>query len=385
MPDIQTQSIITLTQQLVQISSESGREEKIAAFLSKEMLALGFDNVWSDEHGSVVGEIHCARSGPTILLDAHIDTVGVAPGVAWKYDPYGGELVDGRIYGRGASDMKGALGAMLAAAAALDRDRLAGRVIVVGSVLEEVLEGVALKAVMDATGPDYVVIGEASELRLVRGGRGRAEIHLETIGRPSHSSAPQNGVNAVHAMITAIQAIDTLELPTHPVIGEAIMALTDIISEPYPGHSVIPSRCHATYDRRLMPGETRESVLESLVGLPTIPEARLNVAIAEGEYTSFTGTVLRSENWFPAWLLETTDPFVQKAAAGLQKAGLVVDYDTYRFCTNAAYSIGTAGVPTVGFGPSCEDLVHISDEYIQVEQLLTAARGYKGIVESVLG
>lgn len=385
MPDIQTQSIITLTQQLVQISSESGREEKIAAFLSKEMLALGFDNVWSDEHGSVVGEIHCARSGPTILLDAHIDTVGVAPGVAWKYDPYGGELVDGRIYGRGASDMKGALGAMLAAAAALDRDRLAGRVIVVGSVLEEVLEGVALKAVMDATGPDYVVIGEASELRLVRGGRGRAEIHLETIGRPSHSSAPQNGVNAVHAMITAIQAIDTLELPTHPVIGEAIMALTDIISEPYPGHSVIPSRCHATYDRRLMPGETRESVLESLVGLPTIPEARLNVAIAEGEYTSFTGTVLRSEKWFPAWLLETTDPFVQKAAAGLQKAGLVVDYDTYRFCTNAAYSIGTASVPTVGFGPSCEDLVHISDEYIQVEQLLTAARGYKGIVESVLG
>lgn len=385
MPDIQTQSIITLTQQLVQISSESGREEKIAAFLSKEMLALGFDNVWSDEHGSVVGEIHCARSGPTILLDAHIDTVGVAPGAAWKYDPYGGELADGRIYGRGASDMKGALGAMLAAAAALDRDRLAGRVIVVGSVLEEVLEGVALKAVMDATGPDYVVIGEASELRLVRGGRGRAEIHLETIGRPSHSSAPQNGVNAVHAMITAIQAIDTLELPTHPVIGEAIMALTDIISEPYPGHSVIPSRCHATYDRRLMPGETRESVLESLVGLPTIPEARLNVAIAEGEYTSFTGTVLRSEKWFPAWLLETTDPFVQKAAAGLQKAGLVVDYDTYRFCTNAAYSIGTAGVPTVGFGPSCEDLVHISDEYIQVEQLLTAARGYKGIVESVLG
>ena len=111
-----------------------------------------------------------------------MDTVGIAPGLVWTKDPFGGEIVDGYLYGRGVADMKGALAGMVHAAGGMDKSKLAGRVVISASVLEEVYEGGALKTVMDAVNPDYVVIGESSDLNLVHGGRGRAEIHLETIG-----------------------------------------------------------------------------------------------------------------------------------------------------------------------------------------------------------
>ncbi|MEE9230088.1 MAG: YgeY family selenium metabolism-linked hydrolase [Acidobacteriota bacterium] len=385
MPDINSQTLIKLTQKLVQLPSEAGREKQVAGLLVKEMRGFGYEEVTVDNNGSVVGVINGAQPGPTLLFDGHMDTVGVAPGVPWRHDPFGGEIIEGRLYGRGATDMKGPIAAMIVAVATVAKGQLAGRVVVSASVMEEVLEGVALKAVMDKQHPDYVVICEPSNLRLIHGGRGRAEIHLETIGRPAHSSSPQEGVNAILAMIPAISAIDELPLPTHEIVGHGIMALTDIISEPYPGHSVIPSRCRVTYDRRLMPGETRESVLESLANLPTVEGATLTPTIARGEYQAYTGKRLVTEKWFPAWLFEQSHEFVRKAARGLESVGLPVTYGTYNFCTNAAYSAGQAGVPTIGFGPSPESLAHVVDEYVEVEQLVKTARAYQGIIEAVLG
>jgi putative selenium metabolism hydrolase len=384
MPDINSQTLIQLTQKLVRLPSEAGREKEVADLLMKEMPGLGYEEVTVDENGSVVGVVNGAQPGPTLLFDGHIDTVGVAPGVSWRHDPFGAEIAGGRLYGRGATDMKGAVAAMIVAVAAVSKGHLAGRVVVSASVMEEVLEGVALKAVMDKQQPDYVIICEPSNLRLIHGGRGRAEIHVETIGRPAHSSSPREGLNAILAMIPAISAVDELQLPIHEVVGQGIMALTDIISEPYPGHSVIPSRCRVTYDRRLMPGETQESVLASLAGLPTIEGASLTPTIAKGEYQAYTGSRLVSEKWFPSWLFDRSHEFVQKAAKGLESAGLPVTYGTYNFCTNAAYCAGQAGVPTIGFGPSPESLAHIVDEYVEVEQLVKTAQGYQGIIEAVL-
>ena len=214
----------------------------------------------------------------------------------WQHDPFGAEIEDGFIYGRGAADMKGALAAMIHAAAGVDRSRLRGRVLVTATVMEENLEGAALKAVMDAIPPDFVVIGEATELRLVRGGRGRAEIHLETIGRPAHSSTPHLGRNAVLDMLPVIQAIAKLPLPVDPFLGPGVLALTDIISDPYPAYSVIPSRCRVTYDRRLLAGETAEGVLGEITGLPGLSEIELRATIAQGEHKTYTGAhVARAE------------------------------------------------------------------------------------------
>ena len=236
-----TDKLIEFTQSIVQMPSLSGQEAKVAKRIEAEMHTLGFDEVRIDENGSVIGIINGAQPGKTLLFDGHTDTVGISPGVPWDHEPFAAKIVDGAIYGRGSADMKGAIAAMVHAAGSIDRTKLRGRVVVSASTMEEVLEGVCLKTVMDTVQPDWVVIGESTGLNLARGGRGRAEVHLETVGRPSHSSAPQQGHNAVLDMAQVIAAIETLELPEHPLMGPAICALTDIISDPLSrslGHSI---------------------------------------------------------------------------------------------------------------------------------------------------
>jgi putative selenium metabolism hydrolase len=380
-----TERLIAFTQELVRQASPAGQEEAAVKVAEAEMQALGFDQVRIDANGSAVGVINGGQSGPTLLFDAHCDTVGIAPGVSWKHDPFAAEIKEGFIYGRGSADMKGALAAIIYAAAEVERSQLAGRVVVSASVMEEVFEGGALQAVMTEFQPDFVVIGEATGLNLNRGGRGRAEIHLETIGRPSHSSAPHQGRNAVLDMMKVIRAIEGLSLPTDPLLGPAIMALTDIISDPYPGYSVIPSRCRVTYDRRLLPGETPETVLDSLTGLPAVTGIDLQARIAQAEHIAYTGAMLQATKFFPAWVLPETEPFVQAALQGLQAAGLRPELGAYRFCTNAAYSAGVAAVPTIGFGPATEADAHVVDERLEIESLIAAAAGYRGIIEATLG
>ena len=376
--------LIRFAQNLVRVPSLSGEESPVIEVILAEMRALNFDEVSIDANGSAIGVIRGARPGPTVLLDAHCDTVGIAAGSTWTRAPHGGEVDGGYLYGRGSADMKGALAAMIHGAAAVDRSQLAGRVAVSATVLEEVMEGVSLRTVMDQVRPDFVVIGEATELNLNRGGRGRAEIHLETIGRPAHSSSPQLGINAVHAMLRVVAGVEALTLANDSLLGPAIMALTDIISDPYPGYSVIPSRCRATYDRRLLAGETPERVLGALQTLPTLAGAEVRAVLAQGEHMAYTGAVLRGPKFVPAWLFPEDHPFVQSALAGLRAAGLQPQIGAYRFCTNAAYSAGHAGVPTVGFGPASEGDAHVVDERLALADLLAAARGYRGLVETVL-
>ncbi len=379
---ISQNELVGLLQKLIRIQSLSGQEKAVAGLIASAMRELGFDEVRIDDNGSVIGLVRGARPGPTLLLDAHCDTVGVAPGVSWQHEPFGAEVVGNRLYGRGASDMKGALAAMIHAAAAVDRSRLAGAVAVSATVMEEVMEGVSLAAVMDALDPDFVIIGEATDLNLNIGGRGRAEIKLEALGKPAHSSSPHLGVNAVHRMIPAIQAIEQLSLGHDPLLGPGIMALTDIISEPYPGNSVIPSRCRVTYDRRLLPGETESSVLDGLRQLPEL--ADIDVRLAQGQHATYTGAMLEAVKFFPAWKLPPEHSLVQKALAGLRTAGQNPQLGAYRFCTNAAYSAGRAGVPTIGFGPGAEARAHIVDEFIELEELFAAARGYAALIPHIL-
>ena len=381
---MESHRLIALTQDLVSLPSLSGSEGPVAGRIQHEMQLLGFDRVWMDTNGSVVGVVEGNRPGKTVLFDAHIDTVGIAPGVPWRHDPFGGAVEEGVLYGRGAADMKGALAAMVHAVAALDRTRLAGRAVVSASTLEEVLEGVALKTVMDTVQPDFVVIGESTDLNLSRGGRGRAELHLTTVGRPSHSSAPHLGRNAVLAMMQVIAAVERIELPVDPVMGPAIFALTDIVSDPYPGHSVIPTLCKVTYDRRLLPGERAETVLAAVTELPELAAVTLQAAVGVGEYTAFTGAVHRCEKFFPAWLYPVEHPWIATALAALNAAGIAAQPSAYRFCTNAAYSAGVAQVPTVGFGPANEADAHVIDERLRLEDLIQAARGYQAIAEAAL-
>jgi acetylornithine deacetylase/succinyl-diaminopimelate desuccinylase-like protein len=132
----------------------------------------------------------------------------------------------------------------------------------------------------------------------------------------------------------------------------------------------------------LLTGETEESVLDALRSLPAL--AGIAAVVAEGDYDTYTGARLRGPKFFPAWEVAPDHELVAWALAGLHQAGLAPGSRAYRFCTNAAQSAGRDCIPTIGFGPSAEGQAHVVDEYIELEQLFAATRGYMGIIEAIL-
>lgn len=204
------QTVIELCQRLVQLQSYSGQEDKVAEELKKAFKELGFDDVAVDKYGNIIGHIKGNKPGKKIVFDGHLDTVPVTNGTEWKYPPFAAEIHDGKIYGRGTSDMKGALAAMVCAASNFSEDTkkdFAGDIFVAGVVHEECFEGVAAREISNRINPDYVVIGEASQLNIKIGQRGRAEIVIETFGVPCHSANPEKGINAVYKMAEVIGEI----------------------------------------------------------------------------------------------------------------------------------------------------------------------------------
>jgi putative selenium metabolism hydrolase len=367
----------------------------MASLLTGTMKKMRFERVESDRFGNVVGRIVLGRGGEKLLLEGHMDHVDVSDSSKWTHDPYGAEIVDGKMYGRGTSDMKGNLCAMLMAAAFVAEDRgdvLDGEVLVAGSVHEECFEGVASEEIGKNWNPDKVIIGEASNLAVKRGQKGRAEILVETLGRSAHSSNPAAGVNAVKKMSRFLAALENEFAPSvHPILGEGILEVTDIISSPYPGASVIPELCKATFDRRLLigSGESEAEILEPLERIfqrlaAEDPEFRARATLAEGREKCYTGADIAARRFAPGWILADDHPLVQKALAGLSAAGQKPELSHYIFCTNASYYAGKAGIPTIGYGGSLESLAHVVDEYIEIEQLYKACEGYYGIIGTVL-
>ena len=384
--------IVENCQILVREESLSGCEGGVVKAVEAMMRAYGFDEIHVDRYGNIVGGIVGARPGKTVVFDGHIDTVPY-DAEKWTRAPLGGEVADGRIYGRGTTDMKGSVSAMISAAGFFAEDRrrdFAGKIYIACVVHEECFEGVAARLVSEKYKPDLVVIGEASDLNLKIGQRGRAEIVVETFGKPAHSANPQAGINAVYKMTQLIDRIRRIEPTQHPVLGPGILELTDIKSSPYPGASVVPDYCRATYDRRLLVGETKASVLAPLQQAidelqAADPQFKGKVSYAFGREKCFTGSEIEGERFFPGWVFGEEEAGVQQALAGLRGAGLSPTIQQYSFCTNGSHYAGEAGIPTVGFGPSTERLAHTIDEYIEIEQLVGAAKGFYGIMQSVCG
>lgn len=377
--------MIDFCQRLIQTPSISGQEQAVASLIAEEMRGLGYDQVWIDSYGSVVGRIKGTGGGKSVLFDGHIDTVPVSDSQQWSKAPYGGEIVDQRIYGRGASDMKGAVAAMVYALAAVAQNqRPAGDLYFSGTVQEENFEGVALASILEEVKPDVVVIGEATELRLNIGQRGRAELAIHTYGKSAHSANPQVGINAISKMQSVIRGIENMQPTRHEVLGQGIGVITDIISTPYPGSSVVPNHCRITIDRRLLVGETEETVTGQFAQIlgkvkAADPQFDAQVELVKGEALCYTGSKIEGLRFFPAWLMERDSQVVLTAEEALKSVGLEAVIGTYSFCTNGSQSAGARGIPTLGFGPSRENLAHSVDEYIEVAQLLGAYNGYQAL------
>ena len=382
------ETLIAFCREALRIPSPSGQEQGVAELMKRTMEAYGFDEVLIDRYGSVLGKMYGKRPGKTILLDGHIDHVDVIDADEWTHKPFGAEIADGKIYGRGASDMKGSVTAMISAVAHYAEDTgrdFAGTLCVSCTVHEECFEGVSSREISRLAKPDFVIIGEATSTTVKIGQRGRAEVVVETEGKSCHSSNPDKGVNAVYHMMAVVDAIRKIQENEHPILGKGILELTDIVSSPYPGASVVPSLCRATFDRRTLVGEDEAVILGQVEAAiaeakKTIPNLKARTYLAEGSETCWTGETISAKRYFPAWLIDEDNEYVQKALRGLKEAGIEAPISHFAFCTNGSHFCGEAGIPAIGYGPSLESLAHVRDEYIEIEQLTKACRGFYSIL-----
>jgi len=384
--EVEIGQIVSLAQELIRVPSLSGQEHEVAELVRKRMIDLAYDEVGVDECGNVVGTIHGHRdagSGKRLLFDGHLDTVAPVEPEEWTVDPFSGKLGQGRLYGLGALDMKGTVAAMIIAAASLPRDEISGTVLVSASVGEEVSEGAALASVIEATEPDYVVIGEPSDFRLGVAQRGRAGIVLETIGRASHSAKPTLGENAVYKMADVIYRLREMDFPRDARLGEGSMELIELISSPYPSTSIIPSRCRARYDRRLVESETPETVImdikEQLQDMPGV-----DVCLKEATLVCYTGYDLTGVDFHPAWSIPDDSELATKARRALREIEMDPNPTALEYCTNGSYSAGIAGIPTIVYGPPSISLAHAIDEYVEIQDLNRAAICFQALARALL-
>ena len=383
---------LELLKKLVACPSLSGQEQGVADILKGYLKENGFTAPENDRYGDLVAGVAGSRPGIRLLFDGHMDTVPAKNAEDWTTPPFEPVIREGKLFGRGTSDMKGAVAAFAVAAAQYLREKgrdFAGELWFAGVVQEECFEGVCAREVAKRVRPDLVIIGEASEGNLKLSQRGRAEIVLETFGVPCHSANPQKGVNAATAMCALIHEIMKLPVTRDPrMVGDGILVLTDIKSDPYPGASVVPHYCRATFDRRLLVGETRESVLKPIQAIIEAqkrldPTLNARVSYPMGSAVCATGETVEAERFFAPWWF-AADERVLRVKAAMEERGLTPAITGYSFCTNGSYYAGEAGIPTFGYGPSREDLAHTVDEHIALKDLYDAVDGYLAALHALL-
>jgi acetylornithine deacetylase/succinyl-diaminopimelate desuccinylase-like protein len=208
---------------------------------------------------------------------------------------------------------------------------------------------------------------------------------MEAAGKSVHSAHASLGINAIDVAVRALTAIQgNYQAPFSESLGEGSLVATDIISDPYPGRSVVPSRCVVTFDRRVLLGETPQSVLQSLDDCLS-PEAGVRVRLASYDFRTHTGIAVKGESFAPPWYFDSGQERVQMALAGLNRVGIAARIRTYGFCTNGSSSAGKRNIFTLGFGPGDEGAAHTADESLAIEQLVEAVRGYKELFSSLTG
>lgn len=374
---------ISFLQDMIRKFSPSGQEAGMAEVVEKKMSELGFDEIRRDEYDDVVGIRYGDRPGKRVLFDAHMDVVGVKNPETWSHDPTGGEISDGKIWGRGATDIKSGLAGFLTVLGRIPSSEFSGTLIASASISEETFEGGSLQKIIAEHRPDVVVISEPTNCELGIGHKGRASIYVDLPGKPAHSSSPHLGENAIYKAIDAAQRIRQMPALQDAELGDGVMELVEIISQPFPGESTVPYGCRLRYDRRLVRGETQESILKLIqAALQGLPGALARFVEVEQELS--TGNKVGGVDFHPAWAVAADSDLVQRALKGIASTGVEPRTMLAPFCTNGSYSAGVAGIPTLLFGPSSIRLAHIVDEYIEVEELMKGVDGFLGLAR-VLG
>ena len=371
--------VVRLTQTLVRQPSLSGEEGDVIQAAWAQMEGLGF-RMHKDSFGSIYGLIGPENTPIALLFDGHADVVPALG--AWSVEPFGGEIKNGRLYGRGSADMKGGIAAaMIAAMRAHRGGKLKQQICVSFSVLEEVVEGVALQNILKTVQPEHVFICEPSKNLLKTAQRGRIEVELTLYGQTAHAATPEEGVSALLLAAQVLPALQTIEMVEHPTMGKGILVATDITSDPYPCQSMLPSSVCIRFDRRTVAGEDETLVKQQIADkLSELGIDNFEIKIPSSPVKTYTGVTIHQSKSFPAWETNTDQPLVQKAIDALESIEMNAQPGFWKFCTNGSMSAGMAGIPTIGLGPGSEEQAHTVDESIDIEQLQQCVAIYTAII-----
>lgn len=370
---------VAFLQQLIRLNSVNppGNEDSIARFIATHFADVPRCTVRLVSISPGRSNVEIVLGSPKATLDAllftgHLDTVSSGDLSNWKHDPFAADLVDEKIYGRGASDMKGGVAAMVLALEALahaDTD-LACDVIFLGTAGEEV-DQIGARAFLNDGNMKRVgavVVGEPTNGDLGSAHKGALYLRLSTYGRTAHGSTPEQGVNAVKHLITLVNQIEKhvrLVAPTHALLGPPTLTLTTFSGGIQT--NMIPDRAHATFDIRTVPGLDHTFVIRQVQGIIADLTQHLPGFCAEMEVLNDRPPVSTSTE-IPLMALARQ---VYRDISGRQAVFRAANYYTDASVLSVPHQI-----PTLIYGPGDDRVAHQPDEFIQVEAYLASIHFY---------
>jgi putative selenium metabolism hydrolase len=372
-------NIVQFLKDFIAIESVTYNEGKAVEFLARKMEEFGFDEVRVDEVGNVLGRV---GSGKTVLLyDAHIDTVEPGDEKEWGFNPLEAQVIDDVIHGRGAVDDKGCLTGITFAGKAIKALSLENdfTLWVSGSISEEDVEGSCVEAMMKESpdiNPDFILVAEASENRLIRGHKGRALIKITVPGKCAHASAAWRGENALIKALPIIDGIDKFnDFVDDPFLGKGTIEVTKVDCKT-PSLNTIPGEVTVVCDRRISCGESIDDLINEVKPfLENVSGAKAEIDTEK--VTTYTGYNVTCVDYFPSWVMPEDHKIV---VSGVEAFKAVFDKEPvvgkWDFCTNATHLCGRTGIPSLGFGPGEESLCHSNEDKISIQELVDAIKFY---------
>jgi succinyl-diaminopimelate desuccinylase len=376
--------VVDILGALIRLNSVNppGNESPVAHYMAESLKEAGLEartTPLAEGRANVVARLRGRGSVPALMFCGHLDTVH--PGEStWQHNPFGAEMVDGRLYGRGTSDMKGGVAAMIAAVAALGKARLSlgGDVIVWGTAGEEVdcLGARHLLANEGLKGVGALVVPEPTGLTLVTAHRGAVWLELTTRGKAAHGSMPELGINAILHMYELLERLlrHDFRYEPHPLLRPPTVNVGTLSGGTKT--NVVPELCKATVDIRTVPSQSAEGILEEIQGLIValnreVPDFHAHVEVIRDAraVTTDTGT-----------------PLVRVAQqVAHQVLGQTLEPRGVDYFTDASVLSPPTGVPTLICGPGDAAMAHQTDEYVEIDNVVQAARFYAALALELLG
>ena len=362
---------VALTRELVRVDSRNPTlvagapgEGRVARVLADVLAAWGFDVTLREAapgRPNVIARLGAARGGCSLMLNGHIDVVGVEGMTHAPWDPV---VRDGRIYGRGSSDMKAGVAAMCAAAAraaAASGGAIDGEIIITAVVDEEYSSLGTRALVAEGVRADAAIVTEPTGLKIMPAHKGFVWVDVLVQGRAAHGSRWDVGVDAIRnagLLLAAMDAVDAELLPSreHALLGRPSLHASTI--EGGIGLSTYPDKCRFTIERRTIPGETTTAVMAE------IEEAFARVRARRPTLDASVSMIFEQ----PPSDVSTEAPIVRALDGALRACGEEVNVTGMSAWTDAAI-LNEAGIPAICFGPGDIGLAHAAEEYVRVDEI----------------